>query len=72
MLLLNGLVTELAYVSALEAEFCGFKSLLGYYYGELPLIGKGVVLKTTVGNHLGVQVSHSPLYIGSRAVLRTL
>lgn len=40
-------VTELAYVSALEAEFWEFKSLLGDY-GELPLIGKGAVLKTAV------------------------
>ena len=51
---------ELVYVSALEAEFCGSESHLGDY-GELPLIGKGAVLKTAVGNHLGVQVSHSPL-----------
>ena len=33
------------------------------FFGELPLIGKSVVLKTTVGNHLGVRVSHSPLCI---------
>ena len=33
----------------------------GRLNGELPLIGKGAVLKTAVFRHLGVQVSHSPL-----------
>lgn len=39
----------------------------GRLNGELPLIGKGAVLKTAVFRHLGVQVSHSPLLILSQA-----
>lgn len=59
-----GLVTELARRTCLRSKRpIGMWVQLppGLLNGELPLIGKGAVLKTAVGNHLGVQVSHSPL-----------
>lgn len=59
-----GLVTELARRTCLRSKRpMGMWVQLppGLLIGELPLIGKGAVLKTAVGNHLGVQVSHSPL-----------
>lgn len=61
---LYGLVTELARRTCLRSKRpMGMWVQLppGLLNGELPLIGKGAVLKTAVGNHLGVQVSHSPL-----------